>query len=511
MFRSIIYYLVLLGMTVFLYSCDSSKTIYTVSFDSQDGTAFVDQHVSRGSTIELPTPEKEGYMFNEWRYNGTSFKGDQKVTSDLHLEAVYEKITEVFTYDIMGNEVVILSYNGTISDLIIPNKIEGRLVTHIGFKAFEESSIVTIKIPNSVRSIAAQAFLETDSLEHVSFYGEFMGQVEDRSMPSHTYYQLIEQHHDVCIKSPHPNFPVDEVLNRSETVVTHGGEFYSYHVVYDLMYYYTLTSAQQISTSAFLNSGVREIELSERFRMCIDCFNGAYALETIIVSDQNPYYTTSDSVLYSKDMTELIVYPQGKTQDSFTIPDSVKSVYPIAFNENPNLINIHIPKGSQLYGNTTDDNFNQFTRLESLKSFTVDENHSLYSSVDGVLYDKEKTVLIAYPPGSSSTSFVVPTGVLEISFGAFSNANNLINIEIAETVRKIGPGAFYYTNPQLDLIILGNDLQVNGMGGLFRQHGDPFAPGNFTIYVQDDYVLSYQSMHGWSQYADRIKPLSERP
>ena len=65
--------------------------------------------------------------------------------------------------------------------------------------------------------------------------------------------------------------------------------------------------------------------------------------------------------------------------------------------------------------------FNPFTSCNELKEIVVDENNPNYSSADGVLYDKDKTILIGWPTAKG-------------------------NVDILPSVTTIGDDAFYYCN-----------------------------------------------------------------
>ena len=72
-------------------------------------------------------------------------------------------------------------------------------------------------------------------------------------------------------------------------------------------------------------------------------FRGCRALAKIVVAADNPKYCSVDNVLFNKNKTDLIFYPAGKTDLTYTIPDSVKSISPFAVYENSNLTKIKLP------------------------------------------------------------------------------------------------------------------------------------------------------------------------
>ena len=79
----------------------------------------------------------------------------------------------------------------------------------------------------------------------------------------------------------------------------------------------------------------------------------------------------------------------------------------------------------------------------SLKEIEVAEGNPHYTSVDGVLYTKDLSVLLVYPAAREDTSFTIPEGVMRIADDAFSSCRNLIEITIPEGITEIGDWAFY--------------------------------------------------------------------
>ena len=112
-------------------------------------------------------------------------------------------------------------------------------------------------------------------------------------------------------------------------------------------------------------------------------------LKKISVSSENPYYTEADGVLYSKDMKQLIAYPAGKDDKSFTVPETVAIVDPMAFMWNTALAEINIPGNANLYF----------------------EN--------GAVYDRESNKLIKYLAGGNETRASIPKKCGNIADYAF--------------------------------------------------------------------------------------------
>jgi hypothetical protein len=71
----------------------------------------------------------------------------------------------------------------------------------------------------------------------------------------------------------------------------------------------------------------------------------------------------------------------------------------------------------------------------------VDSQNPAYTSVEGVLFNKNRTVLIAYPVGKQG-SYTVPSNVTSIGNYAFYRCSGLTSITIPSSVTSIGDEAF---------------------------------------------------------------------
>ena len=222
------------------------------------------------------------------------------------------------------------------------------------------------------------------------------------------------------------------------------------------------SSVTSIGSSAFLDcTNLTSIEIpSSVTSVGYYVFSECTSLNSINVDKSNQKYSSEDGILFDKDKKELIRYPTGKKEKEYNIPSSVtriewaafsgctsltsieiqSSVTSIkieggAFAYCTSLTNIEIPSGVTSIGNA-------FYGCTSLNSINVDKDNQLYSSEDGILFDKVKTKLITYPAGKKEKEYNIPSGVTSIGGWAFYGCTSLTRIEIPSSITSIGGWAF---------------------------------------------------------------------
>ena len=87
-----------------------------------------------------------------------------------------------------------------------------------------------------------------------------------------------------------------------------------------------------------------------------------------------------------------------------------------AFEGCTNLSSIEIPDSVISIGNSA------FSECEKLSAINVSSGNNNYASIDGVLFNKDKTELIQYPAGNFETAYTIPDSVTEIERKHFPDA-----------------------------------------------------------------------------------------
>ena len=142
---------------------------------------------------------------------------------------------------------------------------------------------------------------------------------------------------------------------------------------------------------------------------------------------------------------------------SVIVPDSVKSIGSSAFRYCDSLASVTIGNGVTSIGDSA------FYSCTSLTSITVDENNTAYASIDGNLYNKDKTTLIQYATGKTATEFTIPDSVTVIGDEAFAWCPSLTSIVIPDSVTSIGDWAFTVC-PSLTSIVIPDSVTSIEMG-----------------------------------------------
>ena len=174
-----------------------------------------------------------------------------------------------------------------------------------------------------------------------------------------------------------------------------------------------------------------------------------------------------------------------------TMPDSVRSIGNSAFEGCTSLTSVTI-------GNSvTSIGYDAFEGCISLKSIEISDNNKNYSSVDGVLFNKDKSVLVIYPAGKTDSVYSIPNSVTSIGYGTFEDCTSLISVTIPDSVTSIDNKAFYNCT-SLTSITIPNSVTEIGKDAFY----------NCTSLAKVDYngtISQWKSISGYNNVSKIIK------
>ncbi|MBE6634284.1 MAG: hypothetical protein E7620_08105 [Ruminococcaceae bacterium] len=98
-----------------------------------------------------------------------------------------------------------------------------------------------------------------------------------------------------------------------------------------------------------------------------------------------------------------------------------------------------------------------FRNCYSLTAFSVEDTNPAFTEVNGVLFDRARTTLIAYPIGAPATAYGIPEGVTTVAEDAFFNATLLNTVYLPNSVKTVKSYAFTGTS-NLSTVYFGGTI-----------------------------------------------------
>ena len=253
----------------------------TVTFDSNEGTSVDSIAVEQGKAYgNLPIPERDGYIFLGWYRDPVEVDGTKVTTDTIFESGVDETLYAHWLYD------------------------TGDLAAYGDWWKLDINGLMTVfrntsSYPGAADALSVRPWWnERDNIKDV-FIENGVTHIRDWALAA-----LPE------VTSP-----------RLPDSLTHIGK-------------YAFQGCAKLENVSIPDS-VTEIQTG--------AFSGCPKLASITVGGNNQNYYAEDSILFSRDMANLIVYPSGKTAERYSIPDGVTVIGEKAFCGNGNLYDITIP------------------------------------------------------------------------------------------------------------------------------------------------------------------------
>jgi hypothetical protein len=403
-----------------------------------------------------------------------------------------------FAYTTNNGTITITAYTGPGGAVDIPAAIDGLPVTSIGGWAFSYwyvSGVTSATIPDTVLTIGPYAFYYAD-LTSVSI-GSNVTSIGDFAFaycPSLTNVTIPRYVNAIGSLAFASSYSLRKI-----TVDTQNASYSDINGVLFDKNQMTLIQCPSANPGPFLIPDTTTNILGWAFERC--------ASLTSVTIPQGVKSIGAGTFSSCGNLTNVVMiggvtsigdfaFEHCGTLSSITVGNNLSSIGFCAFRFCTDLTSIAIPRGlisidTYAFFRTGLTNFSvpdtvaqigayAFTGCFDLTAFQVDPGNVFYSSIDGVLFDKNQTVLVQYPCGRSGP-YGIPAGVTSVAYNAFNGAAELTDITIAGCVTNIGDQAFNYC---------GN------LKAAYFQGNAPTLVGSYSFYTNTTvYYMSGTS--GW--------------
>ena len=167
-------------------------------------------------------------------------------------------------------------------------------------------------------------------------------------------------------------------------------------------------------------------------------------LKAVEVDEGNPRFSSEEGVLLSEEGRTLLLYPRGKEETAYQVPEGVERIYPGAMG-GPKVESLSVPSSFKDFGMDSETG-SCLSSLNYLTDLQIDKKNPYFQINDGALLSKKDASVIYYLQTDNET-VRIPEGTKTVSSGAFHlsspDSNPLpVKIIFPDSLTKIGADNF---------------------------------------------------------------------
>ena len=282
------------------------------------------------------------------------------------------------------------------------SRINLNIVSRLGYKSFATSEITDVHMPDTIVSVGSYAFANCSNLTKATL-SENLTSISNGMFSASNLREIV-------------------IPSGVRTI----GESAFEYTILTKVTFSEGSSLVSIGNSAFALTEISEIEIPASVSTINSAaFYGCRDLYKVDFAENSNLRTIGSSAFAS-----------NRSLGNVTLPDRLERIGSCAF-EDSGLTTIFISKV------VTEIGTGAFSNCQRLTAINVDPENKNYSSEDGVLHNRDKTVLLIYPVDKSNATYTLVDTVKIIESMAFYGAKKLISVTMPEGLHTIESCAFY--------------------------------------------------------------------
>jgi uncharacterized repeat protein (TIGR02543 family) len=356
----------------------------------------------------------------------TTFSFAEDIELEMLLDGLLSGASSIETIMVPASVLYIMSnVFSNMASLNLVTFAENSMLNGLYGVVFSDSpELKTIHLPKSLKALVASPF-SYSHLEEIYIHSTIL--VSTNWAFYNTYYLkrvIFDEDTSIYSIGPFSFFysSVEEVVLPNRLTLIENYAFVECHHLTSIIFH-EASELQIIDSPGFILSSLEYIYLPPSL-YGFDSTSFRAPLKAYDFSEDNPWFSSIDGVVYSKDLSYLVTYPQSKENIRYEVPLSVHGILFSAFQGTKFLEELFIHKG-----------------VNYIESFAFMNSHiKTIEFEDGIQLETIQNGTFSYM--KHLEQLIIPRSVTCIEMSAFESVENIETIVIPNSVLSIGNGAF---------------------------------------------------------------------